>query len=75
MVGIQATQNPVLVKNGPRPVNLRTDLGQLADLIETAFASSMDSNGRAAVREMRTMSNMPGIGFLGGLNNLMQGML
>ncbi|MEP6987539.1 MAG: GNAT family N-acetyltransferase [Chloroflexota bacterium] len=74
MVGIQATQNPALVKNGPRPVNLRTDLGSLADLIEIAFASSMDSNGRAAVREMRTMSSMPGIGFLGGLNNLMQGM-
>ncbi len=74
MVGIQATQNSALVKNGPRPVNLRTDLGALADLIEIAFVSSMDSNGRAAVREMRTMSGMPGIGFLGGLNNLMQGM-
>lgn len=74
MVGLQASQNPSFVKNGPRPVNLRTDLGPLADLIEIAFASSMDSNGRAAVREMRTMSNMPGIGFLGGLNNLMQGM-
>ena len=74
VVGLQATQNPALVKDGPRPVNLRTDLGSLADLIEIAFASSMDSNGRAAVREMRTMSNMPGIGFLGGLNSLMQGM-
>ncbi len=74
VVGIQATQNSALVKNGPRPVNLRTDLGALADLIEIAFVSSMDSNGRAAVREMRTMSGMPGIGFLGGLNNLMQGM-
>lgn len=74
MVGIQATQNPALVKNGPRPVNLRTDLGPLADLIEIAFASSMDSNGRAAVREMRTMSNVPGIGLLGGLNSVMQGM-
>ncbi len=74
MVGLQASQNASFVKNGPRPVNLRTDLGPLADLIEIAFASSMDSNGRAAVREMRTMSSMPGIGFLGGLNNLMQGM-
>ncbi len=74
MVGIHVTQNPALVNNGPRPVNLRTDLAQLADLIEIAFASSMDSNGRAAVREMRTISNMPGVGLLGGLNNLMQGM-
>lgn len=74
MVGLQASQQSTPVQNGPRPVNLRTDLGQLADLIEIAFASSMDSNGRAAVREMRTMSNMPGIGLLGGLNTLMQGM-
>lgn len=74
MVGLQASHNPAFVQEGPRPVNLRTDLGQLADLIEIAFASSMDSNGRAAVREMRTMSNLPGIGLIGGLNNLMQGM-
>lgn len=74
MVGLQASHNPAFVQEGPRPVNLRTDLGQLADLIEIAFASSMDSNGRAAVREMRTMSNLPGIGLIGGLNSLMQGM-
>ena len=36
MVGLQATHNPTSVKNGPRPVNLRTDLGPLADLIEIA---------------------------------------
>lgn len=74
MVGLQASHHSSQLQNGPRPVNLRTDLGQLADLIEIAFASSMDSNGRAAVREMRTMSNMPGIGLIGGLNTLMQGM-
>ncbi|MCA0455121.1 MAG: GNAT family N-acetyltransferase [Chloroflexi bacterium] len=74
MVGLQASHNPAFVQEGPRPVNLRTDLGQLADLIEIAFASSMDSSGRAAVREMRTMSSLPGIGLLGGLNTLMQGM-
>lgn len=39
-----------------RPVNLRTDLAPLADLIELVFADSMDSNGRAALREMRLLS-------------------
>lgn len=73
MVGIQATQNPAQQSvDGLRLVNLRTDLGQLADLIELAFASTMDSNGRAAVREMRTLSR--GLSFLPGLNDLAQGM-
>jgi ribosomal protein S18 acetylase RimI-like enzyme len=73
VVGIQATQNPAQQSvDGLRLVNLRTDLGQLADLIELAFASSMDSNGRAAVREMRTLSR--GLNFLPGLNDLAQGM-
>ena len=72
MVGVQAAQNPAQEADGLRLVNLRTDLGQLADLIELAFASSMDSNGRAAVREMRTLSR--GFGFLPGINNLAQGM-
>jgi ribosomal protein S18 acetylase RimI-like enzyme len=72
VVGVQATQNPAQEANGLRLVNLRTDLGQLADLIELAFASSMDSNGRAAVREMRTLSR--GFGLLPGIQNLAQGM-
>jgi ribosomal protein S18 acetylase RimI-like enzyme len=41
-----------------RPVNLRTDLAQLADLIEVAFADSMDAHGRNAVREMRDFSRL-----------------
>lgn len=41
-----------------RPVNLRTDLAPLADLIELVFASSMDEGGRAAIREMRTLSHL-----------------
>jgi GNAT superfamily N-acetyltransferase len=61
--------------NGARPVNLRTDLGPLADLIEIAFSSTMDSSGRAAIREMRALSHMgPGLNLLGGLNDLAQGM-
>lgn len=74
MVSSQTLQYPALAKDGPRPVNLRTDLGPLADLIEIAFASSMDGSGRAAVREMRTVSNMPGIGLLGSVSGFMQGL-
>lgn len=60
--------------DGPRPINLRTDLGPLADLIELAFADSMDSGGRAAVREMRYLSRMGlGLGLLSSMNDLVQG--
>jgi|FLYN01.1.fsa_nt_gi ribosomal protein S18 acetylase RimI-like enzyme len=60
--------------DGPRPINLRTDLGPLADLIEMAFADSMDSGGRAAVREMRYLSKMGvGLSLLGSVNDLVQG--
>jgi RimJ/RimL family protein N-acetyltransferase len=38
---------------GLRPVNLSSDLGQVADLIELCFGSTMDAAGRAAVEEMR----------------------
>ncbi len=61
--------------SGPRPVNLQTDLGALADLIETAFSSRMDSGGRSAIREMRQLSRFGvGLGVIAGLNDLAQGM-
>lgn len=44
--------------DGVRPVNLHSDLGPLADLIELAFADSMDSAGRSAIREMRYLSHL-----------------
>lgn len=74
MVGAHAARTPALGADGPRPVNLRTDLGPLADLLEVAFAANMDSQGRAAVREMRAHSQLPLISLLGGMNQLMQGM-
>ena len=52
------------IESGLRPVNVRTDLAQLADLIEIAFQDTMDENGRSAIREWRYMSSM---GFLLGL--------
>lgn len=60
--------------NGLRPVNLRTDLAALADLIELVFADTMDDSGRVAIQEMRTMSRLGVLpGFLGRLNELMLG--
>lgn len=60
--------------DGVRPVNLKTDLGALADLIEAAFAHSMDSGGRAAIREMRSLSHVGiGLNMLASMNDMMQG--
>lgn len=61
--------------DGLRPVNLRTDLTPLADLIELVFADSMDQGGAAAVRELRALGRM-GPGFtsvLSGMNDLLMG--
>lgn len=67
MVGAQLSPGSALKMDGIRPVNLRTDLGPLADLIEIAFARSMDNAGRAVVREIRQMGQVTrGLGFLAG---------
>lgn len=50
--------------NGPRPVQLRTDLGGIADLIELCFAAVIDESGRAAVRDMRTVARSSPLMFL-----------
>lgn len=65
---------PMETRSGPRPVNLRTDLGPLADLIELVFANSMDDSGRAAIREMRYLSKLgAGLNMLTRLNELALG--
>ena len=57
-----------------RPVDLKTDLAPLADLIELVFASNMDSGGRAALREMRYLSRIgPGLHVLAHLNEMAAG--
>lgn len=74
MVSLSVQQDTPAAADGLRPVNLRTDLAPLADLIEVAFTDSMDSGGRAAVREMRTLSRMgPGLNLLSSVNDLTQG--
>jgi ribosomal protein S18 acetylase RimI-like enzyme len=60
--------------SGLRPVNLKTDLAPLADLMELAFADSMDTGGRAAIREMRALSKLGGgLNLLSGVNDLVAG--
>lgn len=74
MVSLSVSQPP-RHGSGPRPVNLKTDLAPLADLIELAFADSMDQGGRAAIREMRTLSRVgPGLGIVPGMNDLILGL-
>ena len=74
VVSLSIPKQPVPPKDGLRPVNLRTDLAPLADLIELAFADTMDNSGRAAVREMRYLSRMgPGLNVLAGVSDLTQG--
>ena len=59
---------------GARPVDLRTDLRPVADLIELVFADSMDSSGRSAIREMRYLSHMGyGLKLISRLNDLALG--
>ena len=44
------------VAGGLRPLNILRDLPRVADLIELCFANSMDSEGKAYVRQMRSAS-------------------
>jgi len=74
VVSLSVSNKTATTAAGPRPVNLRTDLAPLADLIEVAFHDSMDSGGRAAVRELRALSRIgPGLNVLAGVNELTQG--
>ncbi len=74
MTTVSLPNNPASSADGIRPINLRTDLASLADLIELVFADSMDQSGLAAVREMRSLSKMSvGLNVLAGINDLAQG--
>ncbi|TVR24712.1 MAG: GNAT family N-acetyltransferase [Anaerolineaceae bacterium] len=75
MVHVIPLKTPTAAHDGhARPINLRTDLGQLADLMELAFADTMDSGGRAALQEMRALSRLgPGAAFLARMSELGRG--
>jgi ribosomal protein S18 acetylase RimI-like enzyme len=64
-----------LQQTGVRSVNLRTDLNQIADLLEVCF-TEMDSAGRAAVQEMRIMARMGALVWvLQGLDRMVRGLV
>jgi ribosomal protein S18 acetylase RimI-like enzyme len=66
--------SPTTAGDGLRPINLRTDLVALADLIEIAFSDTMDSSGRAAVRELRMFGSTGAArSILLGVNELLVG--
>ncbi|HEX2622964.1 MAG TPA: GNAT family N-acetyltransferase, partial [Phototrophicaceae bacterium] len=74
VVSVGIPQPSVDTASGMRPVNLRTDLAPLADLIELVFEDTMDSSGRAALREMRMLSRVgAGLNLLSRLNELALG--
>jgi ribosomal protein S18 acetylase RimI-like enzyme len=64
-----------LVFNGLRPVNLRTDLAGIADLIELCFGPTMDESGRASLREMRMVAQSQSLSFLyDGIGRMLGGL-
>lgn len=74
MVSIGVPQDSSHTGSGMRPINLRSDLAPLADLIELVFADSMDTSGRAALREMRMMSHLgAGLNVISRLNEMALG--
>ena len=73
-ISLRPMAAPAFAQDGVRPVNLRTDLRPLADLIELVFADSMDSSGRSAIREMRYLSSLGyGLKLIARLNELALG--
>lgn len=46
------------LKQGLRPLNPARDLGQVADLISTAFADDLKAEGEAALRDLRTIGRL-----------------
>ncbi len=45
-------------QSGLRPLNGGRDLGQVADLIQEAFSSELDTSGKAMLREMRQLGRL-----------------
>jgi len=55
MASVSIQTSPAVEKH-LRPINVLTDLPRIADLIEICFASSMDSDGRSYIQQMRHAS-------------------
>jgi ribosomal protein S18 acetylase RimI-like enzyme len=61
--------------SGLRPIKIKRDLAAIADLIELCFSPTMDEAGRAAIREMRSISQSgPLLSLFYGLDRLLGGL-
>lgn len=56
--GLLAHRQPF---SGLRPVDLRRDLVDIANLIEVCFAPTLDAGGRSAIQEMRALGRAGGL--------------
>lgn len=71
--GLASAQRP---SSGLRPVQLRRDLAEIANLIEFCFASTLDAGGRSAIHEMRLLSRSgPIVWALGRLSTTVPGVM
>ena len=62
---VSMTMDTTHSQSGPRPLDLRRDLKQVAALIEEAFGPELDAAGWAALRELRMAARLgPFLGFL-----------
>ena len=43
-----------------RPLDVRRDLGGVADLVEQCFADTLDTDGKRYIRQMRSLARSPG---------------
>lgn len=55
---VQVSPQSAAQPSGLRPIDVRRDLGEVADLIGDAFADELDQGGLSALREMRTLGQM-----------------
>ena len=55
---VQVSPQGATQPSGLRPIEIRRDLGEVADLISNAFADELDQGGLSALREMRTLGQM-----------------
>ncbi len=55
---VQVTPQGATQASGLRPIDIRRDLSEVADLIGDAFADELDQGGLSALREMRTLGQM-----------------
>jgi ribosomal protein S18 acetylase RimI-like enzyme len=71
-VQVMTSLTNVLGKGSPsgqlRPLDPRRDLGDVADLVETCFADTLDVDGQRYIQQMRAMARNPSyLGWVGSL--------